>query len=422
MFKTVIMIDIEQKTERSIIPAFSIFIDQKFFVNSTQSKHLRKIFGENYSEKLKNKQYLIEEIFRQNHTRKSLVPNFQRKEINQISTLKVGNKIFNLSSISKSFDTLLLTPKVDEYPITLSTFILDSDSSCSRSGKYFREIFTILIDLTKYEKFQINSISLYIHSKSIGSLKETDKLNIIGTQLIELKGTKQINIESGKEICSHYNSYDRLFDAISQSFCLRKCYKNYCQKRLRCSPLIIKDMTSSIDEEENELKFCSKDENDLCNEAIIRGNVTNECLKYCPKDCINFDVHQAIEQRIERTAQKREFNNKYKIGIKLFWDKNYPLISYIETPVMTFTGYLCYCGGLFGLWFGTNVNQVFTYLMNSRNWILLKDYLFKLFRLPFKMIRKLIISLLTILLKLHIKKQITLSIDTKAGNFRLESH
>jgi hypothetical protein len=39
---------------------------------------------------------------------------------------------------------------------------------------------------------------------------------------------------------------------------------------------------------------------------------------------------------------------------------------------MSFTEYLCYCEGLLGLWFGSNAYQVISYVMDSRNWILLK--------------------------------------------------
>jgi hypothetical protein len=190
-----------------------------------------------------------------------------------------------------------------------------------------------------------------------------------------LRGTKHNYIGNGTEICSHYNSNDRPFDAFSQSVCFRKCYQNYCQKRLRCNPLVINEIISSIDEEENELKFCSRIENDLCNELINENNSTNRCAKYCPKDCFQFDV-QVLDSKILPTKQYSTDLTE----IRLFWDKNYPLVSYIETRVMTFTDYLCYCGGLFGIWFGSNANQVLTYVVNYSNWIFLKQILYNLCR------------------------------------------
>jgi hypothetical protein len=72
--------------------------------------------------------------------------------------------------------------------------------------------------------------------------------------------------------------------------------------------------------------------------------------------------------------QKKDITNDF-FEVHVFWDKKYPLITYIETPVMSFTEYLCYCGGLLGLWFGSNAYQVMSYVIDSRNWILLKNAL-----------------------------------------------
>ncbi len=108
----------------------------------------------------------------------------------------------------------------------------------------------------------------------------------------KVRGTKRLYIENGKQSCIDYDSNNRPFDAISRSVCLRKCYQKYCQKKFRCSPLIINAIISSIDEEENEMKFCSRELNDLCDEEINRENITNQCIKYCPKDCIDFEVKQ----------------------------------------------------------------------------------------------------------------------------------
>jgi hypothetical protein len=40
------------------------------------------------------------------------------------------------------------------------------------------------------------------------------------------------------------------------------------------------------------MKFCSRELNDLCDEEINREYITNQCIKYCPKDCIDFEVKQ----------------------------------------------------------------------------------------------------------------------------------
>jgi hypothetical protein len=149
-------------------------------------------------------------------------------------------------------------------------------------------------------------------------------------------------------------------------------------------------MISSIDEEKNEISFCAKEFNDLCDKSINGKNLSKECTKYCPKDCIQFDIQisdiknsyleRDVDESIEETA--------------LVWDNNYPLISYMETRVMTFTDYLCFCGGLFGLRFGSNANSVLTYASNIRNWISLKDKFINAFRILLSMICKIIIIII----------------------------
>ncbi len=93
-----------------------------------------------------------------------------------------------------------------------------------------------------------------------------------------MRGTKRIYIEIGKKSCSDYDSNYRPFDAIYQSICLRKCFQEYCRKKFQCSPLIINTLISSTDEKENELKFCSRKLNDLCDKKINRQNIRNEIL------------------------------------------------------------------------------------------------------------------------------------------------
>ncbi len=89
--------------------------------------------------------------------------------------------------------------------------------------------------------------------------------------------------------------------------------------------------------------------------------------------------------------------------VQLFWDKHYPLISYIETLVMTFTEYLCYCGGLFGIWFGTNANQVLNFVANIENWIFLKEKLKLLSIFLLELIIRSINSLLNLFTRIYLR-------------------
>jgi hypothetical protein len=286
-----------------------------------------------------------------------------------------------------------------------------------------------LFDLEKFRKFKRTFIRqelvLYIFSNRFDTFKRSVKnfdesvdffkyTKINSAIKYNLIGTKQQFIENGKQICSHYKSNDRPFNAFSQSVCLRKCYQNYCQKRFGCSPLVIKEIISSIDEQKNEMQFCSQELNDFCEKAINEINLSKECAKYCPKDCIQFDI------QLSRIVVSPEETENLTQEIELVWNKNYPLITYIETRVITFTDYLCYCGGLFGLWFGSNANSVLSFALNPRNWVSLKDKLFNLCAILLSKIWKTIILFLNFLLRLHFRKEIQLTIDTRAGNLKLE--
>jgi hypothetical protein len=372
--ETLTKIDIENRPELIIIPAFSFGLSIK-----------NELFGAKTKEQMKDTQFLIDKIFNQNHSRKSLSIDMQHKSLSQCFDLRIREKILKTTAILKSSDFYLLGSHYKwnkgqkdyfDLPIFWSTFFLNVDNPHFKTEKKANEIFNILFNITAFRKIvSKNTFAIFLmHSNSIEYLINISEYSRIAPidyiPSYSLRGTKRIYIENGKESCSHYDSNDRPFDAISRSLCLRKCYQKYCQKKFRCSPLIIKSIISSIDEENNELKFCSRELNDLCDEEIIRENIRNQCLKYCPKDCIDFEIKQTHTEDIMRFHQSNEDKKDFKVQI--FWDKNYPLISYIETPVMSFTEYLCNCGGLLGLWFGTNAYQIIRYIMDSGNWISIK--------------------------------------------------
>jgi hypothetical protein len=432
--ETVIKIDIEQRTELSIIPTFSVeIVDCEFSGNLDLNEYLNDLFDKNFTTKPEhNNQYSIKEIYGQNQSRKILFINSQRKELDRFVSLKLGNEVLNLSKFSKSYDNLVKLSETEfkvNFSRIFSTYILDIDSLERITDRNEREIFTVLFDFENFRKFKRTFIRqklvLLMHSNRFDTFKRSTKNldksvddyefeKITAPMIYKLIGTKQQFIENGKEICSHYKSNDRPFNAFSQSVCLRKCYQNYCQKRFSCSPLVIKEMISSIDEQKNEMQFCSQELNDFCEKAINEINLSKECAKYCPKDCIQFDIQ--LSKIIVSPKKTDSLTHK----TELVWDKNYPLIAYIETRVMTFTDYLCYCGGLFGLWFGSNANSVLNYASNPRNWISLKDKLFNLCAILLSMIWKTMILFLNFLSRLHFRKEIKLSIDSRAGKLKLE--
>jgi hypothetical protein len=407
-FETLIKIDIENRPELTIIPAFSIGLPINY-----------EVFGENntYSQST-DTELLINKFFNQNHSRKILSIDTLHKNLSQCFDLRIGDKILDTTAISKSIDLYLLgshniqnrrEKNYFDRPIFWSTYYLNVDKLEFKTEKKANEIFNILFNKTAFKKFvPINRYTiLLMHSNSIEALINLTEFSQIFLDIFiptfKLRGTKRIYIENWKEVCSHYDSNNRPFDAISRSLCLRKCYQKYCQKKFRCSPLIIKSIISSIDEENNELKFCSKELNDLCDEEINRQNIRNQCLKYCLKDCIDFEIKLTNSMDIIRSYRSNEDTNDFK-EVQIFWDKNYPLISYIETAVMSFTEYLCYCGGLLGLWFGTNAYQIISYIMDSRNWISIKHKLQTFVRILSLMIWQKINSLFSFVSNFCFKK------------------
>jgi hypothetical protein len=420
--ETVIKIDIKQRNELSIIPTFSVgIVNSEFLGNLDLNEYLNDLFDKNFTAKPENNtQYSMKEIYGQSQGRKILSINSQHKQLDRFVSLKLGNEVLNLSKFSRSYDNLVKLSKIElnaNFSRIFSTFILDFDSLERITDKNEREIFTVLFDFEKFRKFKRSFIRqkliLYIHSNSFESFKKSATKQVEPPPIFErrkylklykLIGTKQTFIENGKEICSHYNSKYRPFNAFSQSSCLRKCFQNYCQKRFKCSPLVIKEIISSIDEEENEMKFCSKELSDLCDKALNDKNISKKCTKYCPKDCIQFDIQLSEVLHSHREKESDDFTEEKT----LVWDNNYPLIFYIETRVMAFTDYLCYCGGLFGLWFGSNANQVLTYALNLRNWISLKDKFMNIFQILLSMIWRIVINFLEFLLKLHFRLQFTI--------------
>jgi hypothetical protein len=104
------------------------------------------------------------------------------------------------------------------------TFILDIKSLEKKTNKTDGQIFSILFDFEKFGKFKrsfTKQLVLCIHSNSFESFERCvirlDQFYLFNqhvSKLYKLIGTKQIFIEYGKEICSHYNSNFRPFNVF----------------------------------------------------------------------------------------------------------------------------------------------------------------------------------------------------------------
>ena len=52
----------------------------------------------------------------------------------------------------------------------------------------------------------------------------------------------------------------------------------------------------------------------------------------------------------------------------IVWDSHQLMFAYIDEPVITFTQYLVFCGGLMGLWFGQSLKDMFSLLIDKHFW------------------------------------------------------
>jgi hypothetical protein len=164
-----------------------------------------------------------------------------------------------------------------------------------------------------------------------------------------------------KSSCSYYNSSQTVFNSYSQKHCIRQCLRNYCEIKMNCSCFIIeknKRIIEIISQSDNtSYDICLKDEKYM---SSFYDNYSKLCTHLCPIDCK--DDKFIITNKYKKN--KLRIDSKI-IEFSLKWDDSKPFIVYRETPVITFTEYFCYIGGLFGMWFGISANQLFEKLIKN---------------------------------------------------------
>jgi hypothetical protein len=154
--------------------------------------------------------------------------------------------------------------------------------------------------------------------------------------------------------CSYYNSDKTLFNSSSHKHCVRQCIRFNCEIKINCSCFTIKNTVNQMDYGFQNLSPCQMDNYKY---KLISHNFKILCENLCPNDCIQ-DEYIIIER--DNTLS---INANFKLTLN--WDESKPFITNIETPVMTFKAYIYYIGGLFGMWFGINANQLFIKLIEN---------------------------------------------------------
>ena len=196
------------------------------------------------------------------------------------------------------------------------------------------------------------------------------------------KTTKQYLSEPYGQ-CTDYGSGGQTLDAISHIHCYRLCLRRRFQTLLKCD-------LSFVDNIIHESDFANHDNNQSlgkCSDNLvdeykaIEREVRKQCLSLCPKDCfkveysyriVRTETHFGNQEWIDNygTNISTEIPNhpyyyRYRItSLEVMWDSNEVMIAYIDEPVMTFTDYLVFCGGLMGLWFGMSVNNLILIVIN----------------------------------------------------------
>jgi len=104
----------------------------------------------------------------------------------------------------------------------------------------------------------------------------------------------------------------------------------------------------------------------------INLTISAKCMKYCPKDCLR------VEYKSRVVSSDSYIGNDFWHNLSvdhmyteksLVWDSTQPMFVYREEPLLSFTDYMSYIGGLFGLWFGTNGKDFIIWVMESIGFI-----------------------------------------------------
>ena len=172
--------------------------------------------------------------------------------------------------------------------------------------------------------------------------------------------------------CFNYVIPDELtYYSMSYIECYRKCLTHHYNENFNCVPYIIDKFITGYDLIANETKICSTNTENVLNRRPIEKIFVKKCLKKCPKECFRVDYSSEVKERLSYFSNQVWLNidRSYRPLQRLIvWDSSEPMFAYIDEPVMTFTQYLVYCGGLMGLWFGQSVKDLFSLLIDKSFW------------------------------------------------------
>ena len=186
--------------------------------------------------------------------------------------------------------------------------------------------------------------------------------------------------------CSNYDkNWRQPFGAHNYIQCYRKCIQFKHKTRFDCIPLIIDNFITELDFDSVDNKVCSFET------FFERQNSSEEfqefCVNKCPKDCFKIEYYSEIKKSTKYQdnqhwfdhpiaelppnsgVYREDFNEPDRfyerpVERRIVWDTSKPMFAYIDEPVLTFTAYLVYCGGLMCLWFGKSIEDFIKITIN----------------------------------------------------------
>ena len=172
--------------------------------------------------------------------------------------------------------------------------------------------------------------------------------------------------------CSKYWPINhKYYNASSYMQCRRQCLRHFGERLYNCTPLLIDGSFSELDFPTNDKTLCDSGKYVKFESKPNYPLIVRKCKKFCPIDCKTVDYSYSVHKTDNLIGNEFWFNlseSERYYRKSLIWDSTQPMFAYNEESVMSFTDYLVNCGGLIGLWFGTNANDLIIWLIEWSLW------------------------------------------------------
>ena len=168
--------------------------------------------------------------------------------------------------------------------------------------------------------------------------------------------------------CNRYESRKQR----SRTQCYRQCVQNQYNNRYNCVPIFIDYYNHDLDHQYLNGTLC--EQLFKRTELPMMTQIQEKCHSHCPKECQHIQYKSKLKESEAVVENKRWFRKGYEgiLESTVQLDTNEPMFRYTEEPVLTFTSYLVYCGGLMGLWFGASAHDIIVLALDSNVWNLIR--------------------------------------------------